>query len=89
MKAETYERNKKDGAYSSAIWFIDHLIKKGIPLEAIDTNDFSCNLNPGIYIHNRLNLSRCRIYHRWNARTLKLALNWYHEKAKRPYTLVY
>lgn len=89
MKPETYERNKKDPLYASANWFINHLIRQGLPLEAIDTNDFSCNTKPGVYIHNRLNLNRCRIYHRWNARTMKQALNWYNAKAKRPYQFIY
>ena len=51
MQAETFERMKTHPLYkNSAVPFISNLIFNGIPLEAINTNDWNCNYMPRVYV---------------------------------------
>ena len=51
MKAETLKEMKKSGYYyQPALRFIEDMVKKGIPLSAIDTNDWHSSPNTIVYL---------------------------------------
>ena len=50
MEQRTFESMKRDAHYKKAIPFIENLLKAGIPLSAILTNDWHCNLVPREYV---------------------------------------
>ena len=51
MKAETLKKIKNAGfKYKSALKFVDDLQSKGIPLTAIDVNDWNSSPNTIVYI---------------------------------------
>lgn len=83
MTIDTYKRDKESPLYKRAIPFIEGCLKSGIPLDCIDTNDFSSNTNPGVYIHNKENLFRCKVYHRMSIKDVAKALNFYNAKNAR------
>ena len=53
MMQQTYERDKQDKIYRVAIIFIDKLLKAGINLASINTNDWHCNTEPSVYVGAR------------------------------------
>lgn len=51
MQTETFERMKTHPLYkNSAVPFINNLILSGIPLGAINTNDWNSNYMPRVYV---------------------------------------
>lgn len=50
MNNETLDAKRDDEIYSAAIVFIQALMRLGIPLSAIDTNDFHSNTQPAVYV---------------------------------------
>jgi hypothetical protein len=82
MKPETLERDKKDPLYKRALPFIEKLLGLGIPLSAIDTNDFNSS-KPRVYVtreYGRDFGGRYKKYSMWNDRTAKYALEFYNAK---------
>lgn len=85
MKIEIFKRDKENPIYQKAIPFINRLLQVGIPLSAIDTNDFNSNTNPSVYItreYGRIKGGAFRKYRQWNERNVENALNFY--KAENP-----
>lgn len=88
-KAKTYEEYLRE-LKKKAKWFIEKLVKGGIPRSAIATNDFNTNLCPRVYItipYGRPGGGRDKGYERWNPLTVKQAIRFYktagHRKPKR------
>lgn len=51
MEKQTFETMKTDGLYkNSAVPFIESLLNMGVPLSAINTNDWHCNYMPRVYV---------------------------------------
>jgi hypothetical protein len=79
MKIETYRdilNSPKE--YERLIEFVRQL-KRVIPLEWLDVNDWACNLCPGVYVHGRTNQFKTRRYCRCSKYDLKLAIKFYQD----------
>jgi hypothetical protein len=71
------------GINKEATEFIHLLIAKGIPLSAINVNDFNSSLKPAIYItreYGRNNGGKSKRYIQWNNRTADYAVSFYNAK---------
>jgi len=90
MKTETFEKDKQNPLYKRAIPFIEKLLYHGIPLSAIETNDFNSNTRPSVYVvreYGRNGGGRFKKYVTWylNKRTLKLAIDFYFSNNPKQY----
>jgi hypothetical protein len=75
MKKETFLRDKADRAYDKAVWFIERLMAKGIPLGAIDTNDFHSSI-PAVYINYGFT-RHYKKYYRFTEQNVERAAKWW------------
>ena len=77
MRIETY-RNVLNSPkeYERLIEFLRQL-KRVIPLEWLDVNDWGCSYRPGVYVRGGSNRFRVRRYCRCSKYDLKLALKFY------------
>ena len=62
------------------IKFISHLLLIGLPLSAIDTNDWQANLKPSVYVHNLYNKFVLRRYYRCSEGDTIKAVNFYNQE---------
>lgn len=79
MKNHTMQINRNNKLYKRAIPFIDRLIDMGVPLSAIDTNDFNSSI-PKIYVtreYGRIKGGAYKKYAQWSERTARFAYEFY------------
>jgi hypothetical protein len=79
MQPSTFRRDQENPLYTRAMPFIKKLIQRGVPLSAIDTNDFNSSY-PAVYITREYGRNwggRYKKYHAWNSRTLRYAVSFY------------
>ena len=71
------------GINKRAAEFIHLLITRGIPLSAINVNDFNSSLEPAVYItreYGRNNGGKSKRYIQWNNKTADYAVSFYNAK---------
>ena len=93
MKAEHLQRLKKKAKsegnpllrdeFANLVAFIRKLRKRGIPLSHIETNDWSSNLSPGVYVKNKHNQFKTRRYVRCADKDVTRAWKFYNSKDAR------
>jgi len=65
------------------VGFIHSLRKAGVPLSHIDSNNWSSNYNPSVYVHNKHNRFVLRRYSRCASGDVKSAVAFYNSKSPR------
>jgi hypothetical protein len=77
MTIDHYKKIEDEKVFLKLAAFVVLLKRKGVPICRIDTNDWSCNTMPGVYVHRKSNYYDMRRYCRCAAGDVEKAIKYY------------